>query len=335
MTLTDKVRELQKSDAKPNILVIGDLMIDHYVIGDANRLSPEAPVPIVNVRKEFTTPGGAANVAQNLLSLGSKISLAGITGDDADAVKLTEILVSEGINVDGIYKDNLRPTTVKTRIMAGSHQLVRVDREVTSPLNDRLQAEFINQLKANIAQADIIIFSDYNKGLFSETLTQQLIAEANQQSKKIVIDPKGLNYSKYKGAYIIKPNRKELAEAAKTEKITNIEELQQAAHIILQQTGAEYIVVTLSEQGMVIISELTYKLLPVKATSVFDVTGAGDTVIATMVYFMAQGLSLEEACELANHAAAIVIRQTGAAVTTVDEILEDIEKREAERHRLT
>lgn len=325
--LTDKVRTLQQSGPVPNILVIGDLMIDHYIIGDATRLSPEAPVPIVNVKNEFTTPGGAANVAQNLLSLGAKISLAGITGDDADAVRLTDILVSEGINVDGIFKDATRPTTVKTRVMAGSHQLVRVDREVTNPLTDNLRSKFIERIKSNIAEADIIILSDYNKGLFSADLTRAVINEANKRGKKVVIDPKGLNYEKYQGAHIIKPNRKELAEAAKTEKITNIDELQQAARIIIKQTGADYIVVTLSEQGMAIISELAYKLLPVKATSVFDVTGAGDTVIATMVYFMAQGLNVEEACELANHAAAIVIRQTGAAVTTVNEILEDIEKR--------
>jgi D-beta-D-heptose 7-phosphate kinase/D-beta-D-heptose 1-phosphate adenosyltransferase len=325
--LTDKVRELQQSASTPNILVIGDLMIDHYVIGDATRLSPEAPVPIVNVKKEFTTPGGAANVAQNLLALGSKVSLAGITGNDIDATRLTDILIDEGINADAIFKDDTRPTTVKTRIMAGSHQLVRVDREVTHPLTDGLQAEFIERIKGNIAKADIVVLSDYNKGLFSPALTQQLITEANNKGKKVVIDPKGLNYEKYKGAYIIKPNRKELAEAAKTEKITNIDELQQAARIIIKQTGAEYIVVTLSEQGMVIISELAYKLLPVKATSVFDVTGAGDTVLATMAYFIAQGLNVEEACELANHAAAIVIRQTGSAVTTIDQILEDIERR--------
>jgi D-beta-D-heptose 7-phosphate kinase/D-beta-D-heptose 1-phosphate adenosyltransferase len=322
--LTDKVRKLQQSGPVPNILVIGDLMIDHYIIGDATRLSPEAPVPIVNVKKEFTTPGGAANVAQNLLSLGAKISLAGVTGDDTDADRLTKILTDEGINVDGIFKDATRPTTVKTRVMAGSHQLVRVDREVTNPLADDLQMQFVDGIKGAIAKADIVILSDYNKGLFSPKLTQHVIKEANAQGKRVVIDPKGLNYEKYKGALIIKPNRKELAEAAKTEKITNIDELQQAARIILKQTGAEYIVVTLSEQGMVIISELAHKLLPVKATSVFDVTGAGDTVIATMVYFMAQGLNVEEACELANHAAAIVIRQTGSAVTTVDEILEDI-----------
>jgi rfaE bifunctional protein kinase chain/domain len=325
--LTDKVRNIQQLGAVPNILVIGDLMIDHYIIGDATRLSPEAPVPIVNVKKEFTTPGGAANVAQNLLALQSKVTLAGITGDDADATRLIEILVQEGINADAIFKDATRPTTVKTRVLAGSHQLVRVDREVTTSLTATLQTEFIDQIKRYVAGADIVVLSDYNKGLFSADLTQHLIKEANDQGKKVIIDPKGLNYEKYKGAYIIKPNRKELAEAAKTETITNIDELQQAARIIIKQTGAEYIVVTLSEQGMVIISELTYKLLPVKATSVFDVTGAGDTVLATMAYFMAQGLNVEEACELANHAAAIVIRQTGSAVTTVNEILEDIETR--------
>ena len=325
--LSQKVRNLQQSAAKPSILVIGDLMIDQYIIGDANRLSPEAPVPVVNVKKEFITPGGAANVAQNLLSLGARISLGGVTGDDLDAGKLTEVLESEGIDTTAIFRDQSRPTTIKTRVMAGSHQLVRVDKETTNPLAIELQHQFISNIKTAIAASEIIILSDYNKGLFSPDLTQQLIEAANTAGKKVIVDPKGLNYAKYKGAYIIKPNRKELAEAVKTERITNIEELQEAARVILRQTEAQYIVVTLSEQGMAIISELTYKLLPVKATSVFDVTGAGDTVIATMAYFMAQGLDVEEACEMANHAAAIVIRQTGSAVTTVEEILQDIENR--------
>ncbi|MBL4679035.1 MAG: D-glycero-beta-D-manno-heptose-7-phosphate kinase [Mucilaginibacter sp.] len=325
--LSQKVRTLQQSAAKPSILVIGDLMIDHYIIGDANRLSPEAPVPVVNVKNEFITPGGAANVAQNLLSLGAQISLGGVTGDDTDAGKLINVLEQEGINTGAIFKDLNRPTTVKTRVMVGSHQLVRVDRETTNPLSQELQQQFINNVKAGIVASDIIILSDYNKGLFSPDFTQELITTANAAGKRVIVDPKGLNYIKYKGAYIIKPNRKELAEAAKTERVNTVEELQAAARIILKQTEADYMVVTLSEQGIAIISELTYKLLPVKATSVFDVTGAGDTVIATMAYFMAQGLDVEEACELANHAAAIVIRQTGSAVTTVEEILQDMENR--------
>lgn len=322
--LTDKVRHIQQTQNPPVILVIGDLMIDHYIWGDATRLSPEAPVPIVNVKNESVTLGGAANVAQNLVALGAKAILSGVIGDDAFGTQLTEIMQSEGLGTDAILKDIKRPTTVKTRIVAGSHQLVRVDREITDHVHHELADELVERLEKHINEADIILFSDYGKGLFSENLTQTLIGLAKQKQKKVIIDPKGLNYEKYKGAYMIKPNRKELAEAAKVDKIRNIDDLQKAAKIILQQTDAEYLVVTLSEEGMVILDELSYKLLPVKATAVFDVTGAGDTVLATIAYFVASGLTLEEACELANHAAAIVIRRVGSATTTINEIIEDM-----------
>lgn len=323
--MIDKIRAIQSLNTKPTILVIGDLMIDHYIIGGATRLSPEAPVPIVNVKKETYTLGGAGNVVQNLVSLGAKVTVAGVIGDDASALQVIDILTEEGVETHTIIKDSSRPTTVKTRVLAGSHQLVRVDREVTDPVSLAIEDELIDKLAAYIAQADMVVLSDYNKGLFSPSLTQKVIIEANKHGKKVVIDPKGLNYEKYKGAFIIKPNRKELAEAAKTEKINSLESLQQAAKVIFEQTGTEYIVVTLSEEGMVILSELTHKLLPVKATEVFDVTGAGDTVLATMAYFIACGLSIEEACDLANHAAAIVIRQVGSATTTVDEIIKDMQ----------
>ncbi|HEX3384245.1 MAG TPA: D-glycero-beta-D-manno-heptose-7-phosphate kinase [Mucilaginibacter sp.] len=324
--LTDKVRAIQKSKKQPSILVIGDLMIDHYIWGDATRLSPEAPVPIVNVKNESTTLGGAANVAQNLVALGANVTLSGVIGNDAFGARLTEIMTAENLATDAIVSDSRRPTTVKTRVVAGSHQLVRVDREITDPILSELEDELVNKLDHYFNEADIVLFSDYGKGLFSKDFSQRLIGLAKTKNKKVIIDPKGLDYSKYKGSYLIKPNRKELAEAAKTEKIRNIDDLQKAARIVLKETGAEYLVVTLSEEGMVILDELTYKLLPVKATAVFDVTGAGDTVLATMAYFMASGLSLEEACELANHAAAIVIRRVGSATTTIDEILADIEQ---------
>jgi len=324
--LIDKLRTIIQTGKQPNILVIGDLMIDHYVWGDATRLSPEAPVPVVNVKSESTTLGGAANVAQNLVSMGAKVVLGGLVGDDISGGQLTAILEQEGIDTCGIIKDSSRPTTVKTRVLAGSHQLVRVDREVTDAVALELEDELLNKLKDCIAQTDIVLFSDYNKGLFSPSLTQRLIAAINEQGKKIIVDPKGLNYSKYKDVYIIKPNRKELTEAAKAEKIKTIEDLQQASKTIFEQTGVEYLVVTLSEEGMAIVSELTYKLLPVKATEVFDVTGAGDTVLAAMAYFIASGMSVEEACELANHAAAIVIRRVGSATTTLAEILQDVER---------
>lgn len=322
--LKEKVLAARQNNIQPIILVIGDLMVDHYIWGQATRLSPEAPVPVVNVSNESVTPGGAANVAQNLVSLGANVSLAGLVGNDIQGAQLKEILLAESILTNCIITDAARPTTVKTRVLAGSHQLVRIDRETTDAVSTEIEDEIVNQLTKSIDTADVVVFSDYNKGLFSPSLTQRIIAAANGKGKKVIVDPKGLNYTKYKGAYLIKPNRKELAEAAKMEKIKSIADLQEASKTIFTQTDTDYLVVTLSEEGMVILSELAHKLLPVKATEVFDVTGAGDTVLAAIAYFMALDFSVEEACELANHAAAIVIRRVGSASTTIDEILNDM-----------
>lgn len=325
MTLIDKVKATRTEGKRPSILVIGDLMIDHYVWGAATRLSPEAPVPVVNVNKETTTLGGAGNVVQNLVALGAHVAVAGVIGNDSSGRQLVNMLEHEGVKTNALIKDEMRPTTVKTRVLAGSHQLVRIDREITESLSADAEHDLITALKANIAGADIVIFSDYNKGLFSPGVTQKMIAIANEYGKKVVVDPKGLNYTKYEGAFIIKPNRKELAEAAKVEKISNITELRDAAKTIFTQTQTQYLIVTLSEEGMAIVTERSSKLLPVKATEVFDVTGAGDTVIAAIAYFAALGFEVEEACELANHAAAIVIRHIGSATTTVEQILKDME----------
>jgi rfaE bifunctional protein kinase chain/domain len=325
MNLTDKVRSIQLQKKKPSILVIGDLMIDHYIWGHATRLSPEAPVPIVNVKTESTTLGGAGNVVQNLVTLGADVTIAGIIGNDAPGKQLTQILEDERVKTNTIIQDNNRQTTVKTRVLVGSHQLVRVDREATEALSPQLEDELAEKVMGCIDQADIVVFSDYNKGLFSPGLTRRLIQIAGDHQKKVLVDPKGLNYDKYKGAYLIKPNRKELAEAANTEKITSLADMQAAAKTIFSRTAATYLVVTLSEEGMAIITEKTSKLVPVKATEVFDVTGAGDTVIAAIAYFTALGMAVEEAVELANHAAAIVIRHVGSVSTTVDEIIKDIE----------
>jgi rfaE bifunctional protein kinase chain/domain len=324
--LIDKVRSIQLAQKKPSILVIGDLMIDHYIWGNATRLSPEAPVPIVNVKNESTTLGGAGNVVQNLVALGAKVTVAGVIGADASGIQLIDILESEGVRTNTIIKDKSRHTTFKTRVLVGSHQLVRVDREVTDAISDELGNELAGKLTTSIESADIVILSDYNKGLFAPALTQRIIKIANDHQKKVIIDPKGLNYEKYKGAYIIKPNRKELAEAAKTEKISNIADMQNAAKTIFMQTGTKYLIVTLSEEGIAIVTEESIKLMPVKATEVFDVTGAGDTVIAAIAYFTALGLPVDEACELANHAAAIVVRHVGSATTTIDEIIKDMEE---------
>jgi len=305
-------------------------MIDHYIWGQASRLSPEAPVPIVDVKSESTTLGGAGNVVQNLVALGANVSIGGVIGNDKSGGQLIEMLQNEGIRSDTIIKDNSRCTTVKTRVLAGSHQLVRVDREVKEALTAELENELTAKLTDAIAVSDLVIFSDYNKGLFSRGLTQRLIKIAADHQKKVIVDPKGLNYEKYKGAYLVKPNRKELAEVANLENITGLAGIEHASKTIFSQTGAAYLVVTLSEEGMAIVTEKESKLLPVKATEVFDVTGAGDTVIAAIAYFVALGFSVEEACDLANHAAAVVVRRVGSVTATVDEIIKDMENSTAE-----
>ncbi|MHB8206966.1 MAG: D-glycero-beta-D-manno-heptose-7-phosphate kinase [Mucilaginibacter sp.] len=326
MNLIEKVRLIQQSGKTNVILVIGDLMIDHYIWGGATRLSPEAPVPIVTVNNESTTLGGAGNLAQNLVSLGANVILAGIIGDDEAGKQVCNLLKSEGVETDLLLMDTNRPTTVKTRVLAGIQQLVRIDRELTDYLALDLETKFIEKIAAKLDEVDIVVFSDYGKGLFSPHLTQTIIKIANSYQKKVIIDPKGLNYAKYKDAYIIKPNKKELAEAAKSERLKNVDEIQEAARTIFGITAVKYLVVTMSDEGIAIISEKTFKQLPVKASEVFDVTGAGDTVLAAMAYFIASGFTVEESCELANHAAAIVIKRLGSASTTIGEIIDELVK---------
>lgn len=326
--LLNKLRALSSNRKPPKILIIGDLMIDQYVWGDANRLSPEAPVPIVNVSRESSTLGGAGNVAQNLLSLGAEVIVAGLIGDDQAGKELITVLAEENADTRGIVTDSNRPTTLKTRIIAGSHQIVRIDREVSQRISKDCEDDLFGRILPHFEDADMVLFSDYNKGVLSPSLCQRVIGYCNSIGKKVIVDPKGLDFAKYKGAFIIKPNKKELAQAVKFEKISNETELQNAATALFELTDATYLVVTLSEEGIAILTKDSYKLLEVKATEVFDVTGAGDTVLSTLAYFIALGFTVEEACELANHAAAIVIRRVGSATTTLKEIMEDMENSE-------
>ena len=319
--LAQKLHDAHYTHSRPNILVIGDLMLDHYIFGSATRLSPEAPVPIVNVKKENKIIGGAANVASNLIDLGAKVSLAGITGNDSFGEEIKAILATKNIDTELILKDDSRTTTVKTRVIAGNHQIVRIDQEDTHDIAVELENVFFDSLQNCIASSDIVILSDYNKGLLTPGLSLRIIDSCNALGKRVIVDPKGLDYSKYKGAFIIKPNRKELAEAAKTEKIHSQDELEKAASVIFNFTGTDYLIVTLSEGGIAIITPDSCRILPVVATEVYDVTGAGDTVIATLSYCIASGFTIEEACTIANYAASIVIKHIGSATTTIEEII--------------
>jgi rfaE bifunctional protein kinase chain/domain len=319
--LGEKLHSAYYNNPRPNILVVGDLMLDHYIFGTATRLSPEAPVPIVNVKNENKIIGGAANVASNLVDLGAAVFLAGITGNDAFGEEIRFILQGKNIGTDLIMKDDSRSTTVKTRVIASNHQIVRIDQEDIHDISPAIEDKFYSSVLPYIQQSDIVILSDYNKGLLTPGLSLRIIAICNELQKKVIVDPKGLDYTRYKGAFIIKPNRKELAEAAKTEKIHSQDELETAARVIFDVTGTAYLIVTLSENGIAIITPEGSKILPVIANQVYDVTGAGDTVVATLAYCVAQGFSIEEACTIANYAASIVIKHIGSATTTIEEIL--------------
>ncbi len=323
--LIDKLRSIQNNPNPPKILIIGDLMIDQYIWGDASRLSPEAPVPIVNVQNESGTLGGAGNVAQNLLSFGAKVIVAGVIGEDDAGKELLKMLADEQADTQAIVIDPQRITTLKTRVIVGSHQIVRIDREVDQPIGSTCEEELFNRIMPLLNRVDVVVLSDYNKGVLCPSLCARIIQHCKLLDKKVIVDPKGLDFEKYKGAFIIKPNKKEIAQAVKIEKIGTIEDLQKAASTLFELTDVAYLVVTLSEEGMAILTKNSYDLLEVKATEVFDVTGAGDTVLATLAYFIASGFTVYEACGLANHAAAIVIRRVGSATTTLAEMIEDME----------
>ena len=319
--LKEKLHNAHHNNPAPDILVIGDLMLDHYIFGSATRLSPEAPVPILNAHRESKIIGGAANVASNLIDLGAKVHLAGIVGNDLFAADVIEILTTKGIDNRLILKDDSRVTTVKTRVIAGNHQIVRIDKEDIHNISAELEASFFAFITPYIEEADIVVLSDYNKGLLTPTLSLRIIGYCQSLGKKTLVDPKGMDYSKYEGAFLIKPNKKELAEAAKAEKINSDEDLIKAAHVILDATKATYLIVTLSEAGIAIITKEDYKIIPVAATEVYDVTGAGDTVIATLAYCLSLGFSVEEAATIANYAASIVIKHIGSATTSIEEII--------------
>ena len=323
-----EVFALRGAKNQPHILVIGDIMADRYIWGSASRISPEAPVPVVNVKNETVTLGGAANVAQNLYKLNAKVSICGVTGNDPIAIAILNQLKKEKIDATGVVADKSRPTTLKTRIMAGTHQLLRVDRETTVDINEDIETRLLKKLQPRLKHIDLVLLSDYNKGLLTQSFTQKLLQLCRDANKKVMVDPKGLHYEKYAGAWLIKPNKRELAEATVTEKIETNEQLIKAARKLIAKTKSQYLVVTRSEEGLSLISKKAHHDFPVKAREVFDVTGAGDTVFASLGYFVASGLDLATACELANYAAAIAVSKVGSVAVTIDEILSLINEHE-------
>ena len=307
-------------DKKPNILVIGDLMIDHYLWGNCDRISPEAPVQIVNVKKESSVLGGAGNVINNLVALGSGVEVISVVGDDNVANELKNLLEKIGVKANNLVVEKDRKTSKKSRLMASNQQVLRYDSESVDNICDKSSKEILEILEKKIKNFDAIILSDYKKGVLTNELTQDIIKLANKNSIKVLADPKGKDFSKYKGAYTLTPNKKEATEATNID-ITDEKSLIEALKSLKLCCDLEVSLITLSEQGIAIFDEeLTTS--PTVAREVFDVTGAGDTVIASITFALSCGLDIKKAIYFANLAAGVVVGKLGSATANLDEIYE-------------
>ncbi|MDC1318127.1 D-glycero-beta-D-manno-heptose-7-phosphate kinase [Candidatus Thioglobus sp.] len=310
--------DLQKKT--PKILVIGDLMIDHYLWGSCERISPEAPVQVVNVNSESTLLGGAGNVINNLSALGAVVDVISVIGQCEASDELKDLLSNIKVGVQYLITQSDRVTSKKSRIIAAHQQVVRYDLESTEEINNRSQIAILKTFEKIVKNYDVILLSDYGKGVLTFNLTQSLITIANKNKKKLLADPKGLDYSKYKGAYLLTPNKKEASEATNII-IEDIESLTNAIQSIKEQCSLSLSVITLSEQGVAIFDN-ELRIHPTVAREVFDVTGAGDTMLAALGFALSCNKNIDEAIKFANLAAGVVVGKIGSATATLDEIIE-------------
>ena len=304
----------------PKILVVGDLMIDHYLWGSSERISPEAPVPIVNVVSESNVLGGAGNVINNLHSLGSMVDVISVIGECETSKELKDLLCDIKVETQYLITQKNRVTSKKSRIIAAQQQVVRYDRESTSEINNKSQVAILKVFKKIVNNYDVILLSDYGKGVLTFELTQSLISIANENKKKLLVDPKGLDYSKYKGAYLLTPNKKEASEATNII-IKDNESLTQSIRILKDQIDLTVSLITLSEKGVAIFDN-ELRIHPTVAREVFDVTGAGDTILASLGFALSCNKDIDEAIKFANLASGVVVGKIGSATATLNEIIE-------------
>jgi D-beta-D-heptose 7-phosphate kinase/D-beta-D-heptose 1-phosphate adenosyltransferase len=320
-TFLKKGADLLASLEEKKVLVIGDLMIDEYVWGGVTRVSPEAPVPIVGVTSETLRPGGAANVANNIISLKGKVELCGVLGDDQMGRWLKSDMEKKGTGTRGVLTVPGRPTTVKTRVIAHNQQVVRVDKEVTHPLEQKDEKLLLAAVGSFLPECGCVAISDYTKGVVSPTLIRELVAMAGRAGVPVSVDPKIQNFSTYRGVTVLTPNLFEAAAGAGMI-IDSIEALVEAGKKIVAKLGCAYLVITRGDQGMTLFSnkdEVTH--IPAYGRRVFDVTGAGDTVISTLSLAMAAGLSMVDGAYLSNVAAGIVVGEVGTVAISVEQML--------------
>lgn len=313
------------------ILVIGDMMVDEFIRGKVSRISPEAPVPVVNVISEDLQLGGASNVVNNIFSLGGEVLVCGVVGDDEPGRKMINDLMGMGINTEGVIVEKGRPTTVKTRIIAHGQQVVRYDREDISQINLDSMQRIISYLKRKLDSLDAVLVSDYGKGVVSEQLIREILHLVGDTGKIISVDPKVNNFSFYKGVTVITPNSNEAGEAAGIE-IKDEETLLRVGEILLNKLGCKLLLITRGEEGMMLFEsggEITQ--IPTIAREVYDVTGAGDTVISTLTVALTAGATLKEASAIANYAAGIVVGEAGTAAVTRSKLKDVIKGRKVKK----
>jgi len=305
----------------PRILVIGDLMIDYYLWGSSERISPEAPVPIVNVNNQSTVLGGAGNVINNLKALGAQVEMISVIGECDVSTELKSLLSAINIDIHNLIVENGRIGSKKTRIIAAQQQVVRYDQENSEDISETSQQAILSSFGKNITAYDCVLLSDYGKGVLTNDLTQQLISIAKQHSVKILVDPKGLDYAKYKGAYLLTPNKKEAVKATGVN-IFDDASLACAIKKLKEECELDVSLITLSEQGVAIYDDKGLRNHPTQTREVFDVTGAGDTVLASLGFALSCELNIDEAVKFANLAAGVVVGKVGSATATLNEIIE-------------
>jgi len=307
-------------DSSPRILVIGDLMLDHYLWGGCERISPEAPVQVVDIARETTVLGGAGNVINNLVALGARVSVGAVIGDDENGEELLSMLGMIGVGTDGLIRQPGRKTSKKSRIIASNQQILRYDKESKDSIALESENAVVSYVESVVKECDIVIISDYGKGVITDAVAGGVIAAAKSAGKKVLVDPKGKDYRKYRGAYLLTPNKKEASEATGIA-INDDASLKQALLNLKETCALECSMITLSEDGIAIYDE-SMRRFPTVAKEVFDVTGAGDTVIASLSFALSSGLSIDDAAPFANHAAAVVVGKIGSATVTLGEIEE-------------
>jgi D-beta-D-heptose 7-phosphate kinase/D-beta-D-heptose 1-phosphate adenosyltransferase len=303
------------------VLVLGDVMLDRFVYGSVERISPEAPIPVVNVARVADMPGGAANVARNIATLGARVCLIGVVGEDTWANDLRSQLEASPTITARLIGDVSRPTTVKTRYVADGQQVMRADRESRVPLSETVERRLLAEFRDALAETDVVVLSDYAKGALSESMTRASIDAARAARKSVIVDPKAKRLDKYRGATILTPNRMELQQASSTNCTTD-DEVVAAARVILAQGICEVMIVTRGKDGMSVIADDERVVhLPTAAREVFDVSGAGDTVVATLAVGIAAGGATSQSAALANLAAGLVVGKRGTATVTTGEML--------------